>query len=207
MSYSFAYCSSLKELVLDLSGDNSKSKSMSNAFRNCSSLVSIELAYNNEYEDLSYLFMGCTSLKIMKITNFFNRNVKYMNNLFYDCSSLESISFIPLDLSEEQKENYIINTTNLVDISNMFSGCSSLFYIDLKINTQNIRNYEGLFYNCNNLKFINITYFTHNNLPDSNLSIFNDKINLDTTIFMNRDFYKRINMLIPSNSTKKIYLM
>ncbi len=31
MSYSFAYCSSLKEFVLDLSGDYSKSKSMSNA--------------------------------------------------------------------------------------------------------------------------------------------------------------------------------
>ena len=58
MSYSFAYCSSIKELVLDLNGDNSKSKSMSNAFRNCTSLVSIELTYNNEYEDLSYLFMG-----------------------------------------------------------------------------------------------------------------------------------------------------
>jgi hypothetical protein len=43
MSYSFAYCSSFKKLVLDLSGDNSKSKSMSNAFRNFTSLVSIEL--------------------------------------------------------------------------------------------------------------------------------------------------------------------
>ena len=207
MSYSFAYCSSLKELVLDLSGYNSKSKSMSNAFRNCTSLISIELTFSNEFEDLSYLFMGCTSLKIMKIPNFFNTNVKFMNNLFYDCSSLQSIVFIPMGLSEEQKENYMINTSNLLDISNMFSGCTSLFYIDLKINTQNIRNYEGLFYNCNNLQFINITYFTHNNLPDSNLSIFNDKIPLNTTIFMKRDFYKRINKSIPYKSTKKISLL
>ena len=101
----------------------------------------------------------------------------------------------------------MINTSNLLDISNMFSGCTSLFYIDLKINTQNIRNYEGLFYNCNNLQFINITYFTHNNLPDSNLSIFNDKIPLNTTIFMKRDFYKRINKSIPYKSTKKISLL
>ncbi len=151
--------------------------------------------------------MGCTSLKNIVIPYINLMNVKYMNNLFYDCRSFQNIKFKPLNLSEEENENYPFSTTNLVDISNIFSGCSSLLSIDLKINATKIKNYEGLFYNCDNLKSINIVYFTHNNLPDSKLTIFNDKIPLNASIIMNRDFYKRIIMLIPFNSTKNITLI
>ena len=91
MSYSFNCCFSLKELVLDLRGDNSKSKSMSKTFRNCTSLVNIDLKFDNEYKDLSYFFMGYTYLKSFLISKFFHINVKYMNNMFYDCHSLLSI--------------------------------------------------------------------------------------------------------------------
>jgi len=213
MSYLFAYCSSLKELTLDFRGNSSKSKSMSNAFRNCTSLVNISFMSDNEYEDLSYLFMGCSSLKSLTNSYFNFNNVKYMNNIFYDCRSLPLFGLIPKGLNEEESKNYvferrnfIFNTTNLIDISNMFFGCSSLNYVNLNINTTKIRNYEGLFYNCNNLATIIIVYFTHNNLPDSNLTIFNDKIPLKTNIWMDIDFYNRIFMLIPSISTKIINL-
>jgi len=207
MSYSFAYCSSLKELALDFRGDRSKSKSMSNAFRNCTSLVNISLMSDNEYEDLSYLFMGCTSLKCIENSYFYIRNVKYMNNMFYDCRSMKTMKFVRSDDNKEkEKEYYIFKTYNLIDISYMLSGCSSLLVADIRYYTYNIKNYEGLFYNCNNLAHINIVDFTHNNLPDSNLTIFNDKLPLNASIIMNRNFYYRIIRLISSNSTKKIYL-
>ena len=65
MDYSFAYCSSLESLVMAI-GECSKitkAKSMSNTFRNCTSLKSITIFSYNEYDDYSSLFMGCTSLK------------------------------------------------------------------------------------------------------------------------------------------------
>ena len=117
MSYSFAYCSSLKELSLYLKGDYSKAKSMSNAFRNCTSLKNIILEFDNDYEDLSYLFMGCISLVNITFANIFLNNLKYMNNMFCDCHSLQGAYFMPNDTNFE-----ILNTSNLIDLSNMFSG-------------------------------------------------------------------------------------
>ena len=79
----------------------------------------------------------------------------------------------------------------------MISGCSSLTSIDLSnFNTKNIKNYEGLFYNCPKLEYIDIFPFTHNNLPKSNLSIFNNNYTLKGTIYINEDFKNRIE--IPS---------
>jgi len=62
-------------------------------------------------------------------------------------------------------------------IHEMFSGCFSFcaVYYD-KIRTENISNYEGIFDNYSNLTMNDISSFTHNNLSDSNLSIFNNKI-------------------------------
>ena len=199
MSYSFAYCSSLKELDLNLSGDYSKAKSMSNAFRNCTSLKNIYLEFNNDYEDLSYLFMGCISLENMTLSNFLLNNVKYMNNMFYDCRSLPGMFFRPNDTNFK-----FINTSNLVDMRNMLSGCTSLVNVELRFNTANIGSYEGLFYNCSKLEYINIYYFTPNNLSDTNLTIFNDKYPSKAIIYINQDFYNRIISQIPSNSRKNI---
>ena len=82
----------------------------------------------------------------------------------------------------------------------MFSGCSSLTSIDLsRFITRNIKNYEDIFYNCKKLSYIDISSFEHNNLPSSNLSIFDDNYPFNTTIIINEDFSKRIK--IPSNST------
>ena len=84
----------------------------------------------------------------------------------------------------------------------MFSGCTSLTSIDLSgLVTNNISNYEGLFYDCNRLSYIDISSFTHNDLNDSNLSIFNKNIHLNPTIIINEDFYERIQSQIPPDAT------
>ena len=211
MSYSFAFCSSLQEFILELSGSDVQTpKSMSNAFRNCTSLVSIDLNFYTEYEDMSSLFMGCTSLT--HISSYFVPSyTKYMNNMFYDCHSLKSIDFYDLypfnhpswdpfycpswtpHYYWEPHYSCHFNTSNLIDISKMFLGCSSLTTIDLSMFiTQNIKNYEGMFYNCKNLSYIDISSFSHNNLPSSNLSIFDENYPFNTTIIIEEQFSKRI---------------
>ena len=193
MSYIFAYCYQLKELIFPISIGGVYFKYMSNAFRNCTSLEKAYLSfYTNSVEDMSSLFYGCISLTNIFILSFTVEDyisTKYMNYMFYDCRSLKSISH--LDLFTNRTQVYF-NNTNLEDISCMFSGCSSLTSIDFsKFITNNVKNYEGLFYNCPKLEYIDISSFTHNNLPKSNLSIFNNHYPLNGIIYINKDFINR----------------
>ena len=194
MSYAFAYCYQLKEIIFEFIY-NFDLKYMSNAFRNCTSLVNVDLfLYTFFVEDMSYLFYGCISLTNISFISASSKNThKYMNYMFYDCRSLKSISHLYF-FNESQ---IFIRGSDLQDISYMFSGCSSLTSIDLsKFITRNVKNYEGLFYNCPKLEYIDISSFTHNNLPKSNLSIFNNNSPLKGTIYINKDFLNRIE--IPS---------
>ena len=156
MGYSFAYCTSLKEFDLCFkSYKGVENNSIKGAFKNCTSLTSIKLRFDRAFTDMSYLFYGCTSL--IKIqANSFTNGVKYMNYMLYDCHSLKSWN------------NALSKGSNLlIDISYMFSGCSSLTSVDLSLyNTTNIKNYEGLFYNCQTLISADISSFNHNNLSN-----------------------------------------
>ena len=144
ISYIFAYCTQLKQLYFPLI-DYTDLKSMSNAFRNCTSLVSIEIDFYLTAEDMSYLFFGCISLTYIYFWNFiYPEHLKYMNYMFYDCHSLKSINNL-LDFNKDISTTKL-NTTNLLDISYMFSGCSSLISIDFSnFMMKNVINYKGIF--------------------------------------------------------------
>ena len=65
--------------------------------------------------------------------------------MFYGCSSLQSI-----DLSS-------FNTTNVKDMSWMFSFCSSLQSIDLSsFNTTNVKYMRYMFFGCSSLEKRNV---------------------------------------------------
>ena len=192
MSYSFAYCTSLKEFDLCFkSYKGVENNSIKGAFKNCTSLTSIKLRFDRAFTDMSYLFYGCTSL--IKIqANSFTNGVKYMNYMLYDCHSLKSWN-----------NDFSKVSTSLIDISYMFSGCSSLTSVDLSLyNTNNIKNYEGLFYNCQTLISADISSFNHNNLSNSKLSIFDDNYSSNITIIINNDFLNKIKF--PANSKIEI---
>ena len=173
-------------------------------FYNCSSLTSVYFPSSNFYpQNMSYAFAFCSSL-IFAVNIPISIHVTHMNNLFYNCKSIQVLNFTLFDSENNIIQHGVLNTSNLIDISQMFSGCSSLISIDLSwILTTNVSNYEGLFYNCDLLNDINIVTFTHNDLPDEKLTIFNDKIPLEPTIYMNEEFYDRIEDLIPKNMSKE----
>ena len=197
MSYSFAFCSSLTSLSLilgNLFNYSKVSKSISNAFRNCTSLKSLTLYDYISYEDYSYLFMGCILLSNLTFFPNFSYKTKYLNNMFSDCRLLK-VFYNPII------DDNCLDTQNLIDISGMFLGCSSLTYVDLSwFLTKEIRNYEGIFYDCNSLSYIDISSFTHNNLNGSNFSIFNDNIPLNSTMVISYGFYYKIQNQIPPDS-------
>ena len=63
---------------------------LSDMFRDCSSLTSINLSnFNtNNVSNMSYMFNGCASLTSINLSNFNTNNVTNMNYMFRGCSSL-----------------------------------------------------------------------------------------------------------------------
>ena len=106
----------------------------------------IELRFNINLTDCSYMFSGCKNIKYINFS-FSTSNVNNMSFMFYWCYSLNSLP----DISKW-------NTSNVNDISFMFDGCISLNSLpDIsKWNTSNVEDMSYMFYNCKSL----------NSLPD-----------------------------------------
>ena len=118
---------------------------MSNMFRGCSSLTSLDLSsFNTQNVTYMYaMFHGCSSLTSLNLSSFNTQNVTNMSNMFYGCSSLTS-----LDLSS-------FNTQNVISMGYMFYGCSSLTSLNLSsFNTQNMTDMRCMFSGCSSLKTI-----------------------------------------------------
>ena len=90
-------------------------------FRNCSSLISIDLSSFNtsNVTNMNCMFNNCDLLKSIDLSSFNTSNVTKMYNMFSNCSSLQSINLSSF------------NTTNVENMSYMFYECSSLQSIDL----------------------------------------------------------------------------
>ncbi len=82
----------------------------------CSSLISVNLSNfnSNNVTNMSCMFYGCSSLTSLNLSNFNSNNVIYMNDMFNGCSSLTSVNL----------SNF--NTNNVNNMNHMFYGCSSL---------------------------------------------------------------------------------
>ena len=60
-------------------------------------------------------------------------------------------------------------TSNVIDMSNMFSYCSSLTELDLSnFDTSNVTNMRGMFDNCGNLTSLDLSNFDTSNVTDMN---------------------------------------
>ena len=138
-----------------------KSINLSEFFRDCSPLTYVDLSNfdSSSVTDMSYMFYGCSSLKEINLTNKFNTNkVINMNYMFYKCENL-----IFLDLSN-------FDSSNVTDMSYMFSGCKSLKIILLKskFNTRQVTNMESMFDGCINLISLDLSNFDTSKVTNIN---------------------------------------
>ena len=63
--------------------------------------------------------------------------------------------------------NDCINTSNVTNMSNMFSSCKSIFTLDLSsFNTKNVTNMFGMFYSCENLDKLDLSSFETDNVTN-----------------------------------------
>ena len=87
---------------------------MSNMFKGCSSLTSLDVSKLNtaNVTDMGGMFRECTGLTELDLSNFDTSNVTSMTEMFYNCSSLTTI--------------YCDGTWSCSSSSDMFLGCTSL---------------------------------------------------------------------------------
>ena len=130
----------------------------------------IELKFNINLTDSSYMFTGCENNISINFDSFDTKNIKNMKSMFNGCVSLISLS----GLSEwnTEKVNFMSamfwecyslkslpdiskwNTKNVIDMSHMFRECISLISLpDIsEWNTSNVKYMSRLFYKCKSLK-------------------------------------------------------
>jgi uncharacterized repeat protein (TIGR02543 family) len=94
-------------------------------------------------------------------------DVRTCHEWFQGCTNLTSITGLAH-----------LNTSNVTDMSFMFSGCENLSSINLDgLNTQNVTNMRNMFYDCKSLTSINLSPFVTGNVRDFSL-MFKDCENL-----------------------------
>ena len=103
--------------------------------------------------NMSRMFVGCSSLTSLDLSNFNTANVTNMRGMFYNCESLTS-----LDVSK-------FNTANVTNMDMMFSYCYNLKTISVSNlwDTSNVSSGSNMFASCYNLKGGAGTVYNDNN--------------------------------------------
>ena len=129
MSFMFAQCTSLASVNLS-SFNTSSVTSMADMFIKCESLTSLNLSNftTSSVTDMNGMFLGCTSLTSLDLSSFNTSNVTNMAGMFM-MTNPDTGDVIPNNLTTLDLSNF---TTNLqADISNMFSGCDELEFLNI----------------------------------------------------------------------------
>lgn len=103
------------------------------------------------------MFLGCSELTSLDLSNFNTSSVTNMWSMFDGCSGL-----ISLDVSH-------FNTSSVENMSFMFYGCSGLTSLDLSnFNTSSVTNMSAMFCGCSGMSSLNLYNFYIYYLTDCN---------------------------------------
>lgn len=167
MSNMFYLCRSLTSL--DLSNfDTSKVTNMSGMFEECENLSNLDLSSfdTSKVKDMSAMFLMCPYVNTFNISSFNTCAVTDMQSMFYWSG------FSSLDLTH-------FDTRELIDMSNMFEGCSNLQSLDLSsFNTSKVTNMSSLFKQCYSIRTIYVGDKWNMNAVNSSSEMFGECSNL-----------------------------
>lgn len=150
--YSFAFCSSLKNINIPSTVQWIQNYS----FQNCSSLESIDLnAENNQVG--TYAFENCTSLQ--KVT--LNAKIKSLpSKIFKGCTSLNSV----LPAGAAEGETPVVDLSQITSFTygtssastDVFAGCTAITEVKLSTDASFTKLADNLFDGCTSLAKINL---------------------------------------------------
>ena len=157
---------------------------MSNMFRECKSLTSLDLSNfkTANVTNMSWMFTDCKNLTAVDVSNFNTNKVTNMLGMFSNCQKLAYV-----DVSK-------FNTENVTNMSWMFASCSSLPSLDVSnFNTEKVTNMEGMFSNLN-VTTLDLSSFKTAHVTNMGRMFISCK-NLNT-------IYATTEFIAPSNSEK-----
>ena len=179
----FRYCSNLESVNFAINYVYSANDNMSEMFRLCSSLTSIEMPNFNTFNvtNMNSMFESCYALTNINLSSFNTSNVTDMGDMFRNCQSLNS-----LDLSN-------FNTHSVTNMSYMFYDCCSMPSLNLSsFNTASVVDMSWMFSLCHSLTSLNISYFDMNNVLNSEYMFqTNGALKLENINMANCDSYTR----------------
>ena len=166
---------------VQINGEVDTSDICEGLFQDCTNLESADLTNLNTSNsiNLGHMFEGCTSLTTVDFgTNFVTNNTKRINNMFQNCSSLQTIDFSDF------------NTTNIIDMSYLLSGCTSLNTITWgsNFNTAHVTNFQGMFLNCENINSLDLSGFNTTNAISGNMKRMLEGMTKCNILILGNDF-------------------
>ena len=148
----------IRTVVFDASFAYARPTSCSHWFKDCIYLTRIEGIWNLNTEnvtDMSSMFLGCSSLSSLDLTNFDTGNVTDMSRMFQNCYDLTS-----LDVSN-------FNTSKVTDMCCMFVGCHKQTSLNVsKFNTTEVTDMSDMFEDCYALTSLDLTNFDTGKVKD-----------------------------------------
>ena len=176
----------IRTVVFDASFAYARPTSCSHWFKDCIYLTRIEGIWNLNTEnvtDMSSMFLGCSSLSSLDLTNFDTGNVTDMSSMFQGCYGLTS-----LDVSK-------FNTSKVTDMCRMFQDCYGLTSLDVsKFNTSKVTDMCCMFVGCHKLTSLNVSKFNTTEVTDMS-DMFEDCYALTSLDLTNFDTGKVKDML------------
>ena len=135
-------------------------------FSGCKNLKTARIKVEKAYGGASALFVSCSALEKVDLSEFDTSNIDNMSYMFEECVKLTK-----LDLSN-------FNTENVTDMCCMFEGCEELTELNItSFNTENVTNMEDMFFECVKLTKLDLSSFNTENVTDmSNMFCFNSKL-------------------------------
>lgn len=138
--------------------NTSNVEDMTNMFRLCSKLTSLDVSHFNteNVTSMANMFWQCKGITTLDVSGFVTDNVTSMKNMFIYCENLKN-----LDVSH-------FNTSNVTNMKSMFVKCVDLTSLDMtSFNTSNVTNMQSLFSQCSRLTSLDLSNFNTSNVTNT----------------------------------------
>lgn len=135
------------------------SDNYTDVFKDKANIKSVDLRSVNtsQLTKMDSMFEGCTSLNSVSMGNI--NTVKSTQNMFKGCEYITD--------PELAKILNVLNTSNVINMSGMFSGCKGLVSPDLgSLRTVSASNVSNLFSGCENLKTLDLSNLDTGKIED-----------------------------------------
>jgi len=159
----------LNELNTELYIDNNNYKFNKYFIPKYEGKYNIKLKFSFNVTDCSYMFAKCKNIININFSNFKTMYITKMNHMFYQCD-IKGIDLFSFKTINVKYMNYMFaycknlieldisffNIENVIDISGIFEGCSSLKLLpnNFKKNPENIINIKDMFKECSLIESI-----------------------------------------------------